>query len=84
MQKILLIFVVASLLLLVESQKTKPPPFSGAYIWGVTGGCDYIGGICTYLSSSLTTCYPWSNCLEVTLNISHYADAVGIEIAGPH
>lgn len=84
MHKILLIFVVASLLLLVETQKTKPPPFSGAYIWGINGNCVYNGGTCTYFPDSRTTCYPWTNCLEVALNISHYANYVSIEIAGPH
>lgn len=85
MHKILLILVVASLLSFAESHKPKPPPFSGAYVWGINGNCDITGGTCTYFPGSSTTCLSWSSCLEVVLNISHnHAYAVAIEIAGPH
>ena len=84
MRWVLLIIVSVALFSLVQSQRTKPPPFDGAYIWGLDGNCVYSGGTCTYLPGSRTTCYPWSNCLEVAMNISHYADYVAVEIAGRH
>jgi hypothetical protein len=57
-------------------------PFqNGAYLWGVRGACDYLGGNCTYVADTLTTCKNLINCGHLIKTLSHVpgVDAVVIQ-----
>ena len=55
---------------------------NGAFVWGIHGACDFLGGNCTYVQDTLTTCKNPCECIHLIKVLGRISgvDSVAIQI----